>query len=94
MGRSQHRFSRSGGRHGVFSGRRLRGMRPSNRDPFGRRIEREEGTSGPTSGRVKIPDESEIHRARRILEELRRRAGDLWRPEIEQDYIDRLLKRF
>ena len=94
LGRGQQRFSRQGGRHGVFSGPRLRGMRPGNRDPFGRRIEEEEGTSGPTSGRVKIPDESEIHRARRILEELRRRAGDLWRPEIEQDYIDRLLKRF
>ena len=94
LGRGQQRFSRPGGRDGVFSGPRLRGMRPGNRDPFGRRIEEEEGTSGPTSGRVKIPDESEIHRARRILEELRRRAGDLWRPEIEQDYIDRLLKRF
>ena len=94
MGRSQHRFSRSGGRHGVFSGRRLRGMRPGDRDPFGRLIEEEGGTSGPTTGRVKIPDEREIHQARRILKELRRRAGDLWRPEIEQDYIDRLLKRF
>ena len=93
LGRGQQRFSRHG-RHGVFSGPRLRGMRPGNRDPFGRPIEEEEGTSGPTTGRVKIPDESEIHRARRILKELRRRAGDLWRPEIEQDYIDRLLKRF
>ena len=69
-------------------------MRQGNRDPFGRRIEEEEGTSGPTTGQVKIPNESEIQRARRILEELRRRAGDLWRPEIERNYIDRLLKRF
>ena len=69
-------------------------MRPGNRDPFGRRIQEEEGSSEPTTGRVKIPDKREIQRARRILDELRRRAGDLWRPKIEQDYIDRLLKRF
>ena len=94
QGLGQQGFSRQGGRLGVFSGPRLRGMRPGNRDPFGRRIKEEDGASGTTTGRVKIPDESEIHRARRILEELRRRAGDLWRPEIEQDYIDRLLKRF
>jgi len=29
-----------------------------------------------------------------ILDELRRRAGERSRPEIELDYIDRLLKRF
>ena len=94
LGSGQQRFGRQGGRFGAFSRPRLRGMRQGNRDPFGRRIEEKEGTSGPTTGQVKIPDESEIQRARRILEELRRRAGDLWRPEIERNYIDRLLKRF
>ena len=29
-----------------------------------------------------------------IVEELRRRAGELGRPKIELDYLDRLLKRF
>jgi uncharacterized protein (TIGR02302 family) len=82
-----------GGRFGAFSGPRLRGMRPGNRDPFGRR-QQEEGNQGTATGRVKIPGESEMQRARKILEELRRRAGDLWRPEIELDYIERLLKRF
>jgi len=94
MGRGQQRFGRQGGRFGAFTGPRLRGMRPGNRDPFGRRIEGEEGTTGTATGRVKIPGESEIQRARRILEELRRRAGDLWRPEMELEYIERLLKRF
>tara|TARA_B100000315_G_scaffold256942_1_gene304256 strand:- start:5629 stop:7263 length:1635 start_codon:yes stop_codon:yes gene_type:complete len=82
-----------GGRFGAFTGPRLRGMRPGNRDPFGRR-QQEEGTQGTATGRVKIPGESEMQRAREILKELRRRAGDLWRPEIELDYIERLLKRF
>jgi len=82
-----------GGRFGAFSGPRLRGMRPGNRDPFGRR-QQEEGNQGTATGQVKIPGESEMQRARKILEELRRRAGDLWRPEIELDYIERLLKRF
>ena len=82
-----------GGRFGAFSGPRLRGMRPGNRDPFGRR-QQEEGNQGTTTGRVKIPGEREMQRAREILKELRRRAGDLWRPEIELDYIERLLKRF
>ncbi|MGZ5804121.1 MAG: DUF4175 family protein, partial [Xanthobacteraceae bacterium] len=33
-------------------------------------------------------------RARRILEELRRRLGEANRPKIELDYIERLLKDF
>ncbi len=85
---------RPGGRFGAFTGASLRGMRQGNRDPFGRRNQEEEGSTGQATGSVKIPGESEIQRARRILDELRRRAGDLWRPEIELDYIERLLKRF
>jgi len=53
----------------------------------------EEGSSGTATGRVKIPEESEIQRARKILNELRKRLGDQWRPEVELDYIERLLKR-
>jgi len=91
MGRG-NRFGRAG--PGPFpGGPQLRGMRPGNRDPFGRPAE-EDGSTGTATGNVEIPAESEIQRAREILEELRRRAGDLWRPEIELDYIERLLKRF
>jgi hypothetical protein len=43
---------------------------------------------------VKIPDQSEMARARAILEELRRRAAERGRPKQELDYIDRLLKEF
>lgn len=42
----------------------------------------------------KIPGEIDVQRVRRILEELRRRAADPSRPQIELDYIDRLLKDF
>ncbi|MDA0240774.1 MAG: DUF4175 family protein, partial [Proteobacteria bacterium] len=82
-----------GGQFGRFSGPQLRGLRQGNRDPFGRPTT-EEGNQGTATGTVKIPGESELKRAREILDELRRRAGDLWRPEIELEYIERLLKRF
>jgi hypothetical protein len=35
-----------------------------------------------------------IERAKEILEELRRRAGDTSRPDAEREYIERLLRRF
>jgi uncharacterized protein (TIGR02302 family) len=86
------RFDPRGGRFGAFTGPRLRGLRPGNRDPFGRQLE--QGSAGTSTGRVKIPEESEIQRARKILNELRKRMGDQWRPELELEYIERLLKRF
>jgi hypothetical protein len=61
------------------------------RDPLGRPM-----ANGGTydQGDVKIPDNNTMHKAREILDELRRRAGERDRPEIERDYIDRLLQRF
>jgi len=61
------------------------------RDPLGRPM-----TNGGDydQGDVKIPDWSTMQKARAILDELRRRAGERDRPEIELDYIDRLLQRF
>jgi hypothetical protein len=43
---------------------------------------------------VKIPGEIDVQRVRRILEELRRRLADPSRPQIELDYIERLLKDY
>jgi len=43
---------------------------------------------------VKVPGEIDVQRARRILEELRRRFADPLRPQIELDYLERLLKDF
>jgi uncharacterized protein (TIGR02302 family) len=61
------------------------------RDPLGRPMSNN-GTYD--QGGVKIPDQNTLQKAREILDELRRRAGERFRPELELDYIDRLLKRF
>jgi hypothetical protein len=61
------------------------------RDIFGRSAN---GQRGFGTGPLAIPDHSEIQRAHEILEELRRRAGERFRPRPELDYIDRLLRRF
>ena len=42
----------------------------------------------------KIPHEIDVQKVRRILEELRRRLADPSRPQIELDYIERLLKEY
>lgn len=60
-------------------------------DPLGRQ---RDGTTGLDTGRVSIPEESDLQRAREILNELRRRSGERERPLTEQEYIDRLLRRF
>jgi uncharacterized protein (TIGR02302 family) len=48
-----------------------------------------------SDGRVKVPtaDESAVQRARRIMEELRRKLGEPTRPREELDYFDRLLRQ-
>ena len=61
------------------------------RDPLGRRIP---GQGGWDEGDVKIPDQERMHEARKIMEELRRRSGERSRPQLELDYIGRLLERF
>jgi hypothetical protein len=60
-------------------------------DPLGRPLS---NNGSYDQGDVVIPDHNTLERARAILEELRRRAGEPDRPEIERDYIDRLLKQF
>ena len=59
-------------------------------DPLGRA----QGGRGALGGGVKVPDASDLQRAREILKELRRRAAERGRPQQELDYIDRLLKQF
>ena len=68
-----------------------RGRGQSRTDPFGRPMPQ----SGPNQGAdVTVPDKIDMQRAREILEELRRRAGELGRSRIELEYLDRLLQRF
>ena len=67
------------------------GQQPGQQDPFGRRTL---GSQGAAQGDVEIPSESDVQKARRILDELRRRAGERQRPPVERDYIDRLLEPY
>ena len=60
-------------------------------DPLGTAVRGHDFGDDPT---VKIPGEIDVQRVRRILEELRRRLGDPARPQIELDYIERLLKDY
>ena len=62
------------------------------RDPLGR-ADGNYGNAVDNNGN-KVPTEPEIQRSREIMEELRRRAGEMQRPQQELDYIDRLLRRF
>ena len=59
-------------------------------DPLGRPLHTHESDDLT----VKIPGEIDVQRARRILEELRRRLADPARPQIELDYLERLLKDY
>ncbi|HYH16980.1 MAG TPA: TIGR02302 family protein [Azospirillum sp.] len=61
------------------------------RDPLGRRPP---GMGNVDGNDVKIPEQSDLQRAREILDELRRRSGQFERPMPEREYIDRLLKQF
>jgi uncharacterized protein (TIGR02302 family) len=66
-------------------------QRAGNRDPLGR----SQGTNGATGS----DDEANLNpdaygRARELLDEIRRRSGEAERPEVERDYLNRLLDRF
>ena len=67
------------------------GQQRGSEDPLGRPQRQRDWAYG----RVKVPgaDESATQRARRILEELRKRLGDPLRPQEELDYLERLLRR-
>lgn len=61
------------------------------RDPLGR----EAGTSGRLGTEESLLQGEDVYRrAQDLLEELRRRSGDQGRPEVELDYLRRLLDRF
>ncbi len=65
--------------------------RAENRDPLGR----EQGSNGASSSEGPLamgPGSSA--RARELLDEIRRRSGETARPEVERDYLNRLLDRF
>jgi uncharacterized protein (TIGR02302 family) len=72
-------------------GRTGRARANQDTDPLGRPLRGRDYGDDTT---VKVPGEIDVQRARRILEELRKRFGESFRPQLELDYIERLLKDF
>ena len=69
-------------------GQQMGGRPNGDRDPLGR----PRRTEGPDLGQtVKVPDEIDVERARRILEAIRSRLGERFRPRYELEYLQRLL---
>jgi uncharacterized protein (TIGR02302 family) len=60
-------------------------------DPLGRPLR---GRDYGDDSTVRVPGEIDVQRARRIIEELRKRFGDMGRSQEELDYIERLLKDY
>ena len=61
----------------------------ADRDPLGR----PRANTGPDFGdSVRVPDEIDAQRARRILEAIRDRLGNTLSPELERNYLERLLE--
>jgi len=67
------------------------GQAPNNRDPLGRSMYNQ---GGADLWGERVPTELDLGKARAILEELYRRAGERHRPTEELDYLNRLLRRF
>lgn len=66
-------------------------MRAQNRDPLGR----QQGSTGSISSDDNMLQGDDVYRrARELLDEIRRRAGEGERPEAELEYLKRLLERF
>lgn len=74
------------------------GLDQAARDPFGRLTNDQDGNGGLDEGGVmrmgKSPNDYAVEKAKEILNELRQRAGERNRSDIEHDYIDRLLQQF
>jgi uncharacterized protein (TIGR02302 family) len=80
------------GQQGQGRGGRLGEARGDNdTDPLGRPLR---GHDYSDDSSVKIPGDIDVQRARRILEELRKRFGEFTRPQEELDYLQRLLKNY
>jgi uncharacterized protein (TIGR02302 family) len=85
QGMMQQMFANQPGQPGQQVGR---GGNDGQRDPLGR----PQRTEGPDLGQnVEIPEEIDVERARRILEAIRQRLGERFRPQYELEYLERLL---
>ena len=82
----QQAQNQQGEGQGQQAGQGNRGA--DDRDPLGR----PQRSSGPDFGdSVDIPDEIDVRRAREILDAIRKRLGNALSPQLERDYLERLL---
>lgn len=58
------------------------------KDPLGRKL----GSAGHQAEKNGLPQETDMQRARRILDEIRKKLGQSALPDSEKDYLERLLK--
>ena len=91
MQQMQRQLGQGQGQPGGEGRQLSRGQPFGETDPLGRPLG-EEGRRFDSD--VAVPGERDAQRARDILEELRRRLGDIARPRDELDYLERLLERF
>ncbi len=88
LGEAVAQEERRGDRQGAAASRGEGGGR---RDPLGR----EAGNMGRIgTDQNLLPGEDVSRRAEELIDEIRRRSGDQTRPELERDYLERLLDRF
>ncbi len=92
----QQMMGRNGGRPGGAEPGDNEGQDQARRDPFGRLTDENDNGGIDDGGMMRMGkvNDTALERAKRILEELRQRAGERDRPVLERDYIDRLLKQF
>jgi uncharacterized protein (TIGR02302 family) len=84
MEQMQQAMGQDGG--GMQPGQRQRG---NSNDPLGR----PRATTGPDFGQnTKVPDDIDIQRAREILDAIRKRLGGALSPDVERNYLERLLQ--
>ena len=80
-----------GGQGDQPGGNQANGPNNQNQDPLGR----PSGANGQIDSRdALLPGEDAVRRSRELLEEIRKRAADQSRPQVERDYLKRLLERF
>ncbi|MDB5492298.1 MAG: hypothetical protein JWO78_2147 [Micavibrio sp.] len=63
-------------------------------DPLGRPMQEGENGQPGQGSKVKIPDQAERKKIQDILEQLRKKSGELARPDYELDYYHRLMRQF
>lgn len=87
LGEAMAQEQRNSGQQGTEQGR----MSDQSRDPLGRNP----GSGNPQGSEDGMLQGEDVYRrARDLLEEIRRRSGEGARPEVERNYLRRLLDRF